>query len=80
MRFTLPDGAKVVSAPQTVVLEHPIGARFTASSKADAQTIELTRSVRLSPGRVSPAEYAQFAAFCRAVDLAEANELVIQLP
>lgn len=80
VRFVLPAGAKVLSAPKNALIEHPIRASFTSSSRVEGQTVELTRSVRLPAARISPAEYAKFAAFCRAVDLAEANELVIKLP
>ncbi len=80
VRVNLPDGAKVLSAPRASAQEHPIQARFKAGSKIDGSKVMLERSLRLPAARVRPAEYAGFAAFCRAVDLAEASELVIQLP
>jgi len=80
VRVALPAGAKVISAPNTVKLAHPLQARFVSSSSQSGQTVELTRSLRLPAGRIAPAAYAAFAEFCRAVDQAQSAELVLELP
>lgn len=80
VQFTLPTGAKVLAAPRSQNLEHPFGARFTANTRTDEQRVVLNRTLLLPLGRVTPEAYSGFAAFCRGVDLAEAAELVVQLP
>ncbi|MFT3924961.1 MAG: hypothetical protein QM778_20665 [Myxococcales bacterium] len=80
VRFNLPAGTKLISAPKTTTLEHPLQARFVSSSKQTGDSVELTRSLRLPAGRVAPAAYPEFAEYCRAVDQAESSELVVSLP
>jgi hypothetical protein len=80
VRVTLPEGVKLLAAPRPLTFEHPLKARFQAAANVSGQTVELTRTLRLPVGRIPPEGYDDFAEFCRDVDLAEASELVVQLP
>lgn len=80
LQFTLPKGAKVLAAPAPKTIEHKPFGLFKSESTTSGQDVALTRSVFLPVSRVEPAVYPEFAAFCRSVDLAEAAELVVQLP
>jgi hypothetical protein len=50
------------------------------SSRIQDDEIVVERSLRVPPMRVRPDQYPAFASFCRAVDAAEAKELLVRLP
>jgi cellulose synthase operon protein C len=79
-RIALPKGARVVTMPKGGTLGHPSQASFASHAETQPERVELHRSVRLPIARITPADYASFAAFCRGVDAVEASELVIELP
>jgi hypothetical protein len=70
----------VLSAPPAANLTNPIKARFEATGRIQGNEVLVSRSLRMPIGRVTPEDYRAFAEYCRAVDLAEAVELVVQLP
>jgi len=79
-RIALPKGARVVSLPKGGTLGHPSQASFSALAETKAEQVELHRTLRLPIARISPTDYASFAAFCRGADALEQSELVIELP
>jgi hypothetical protein len=79
VRLLLPKGAKVRALPEPAQLS--LGnARFAIEAQRKEGRVEVTRRVRVPLQRVTPPDYPAFAAFCRAVDLAEAGELAVALP
>jgi len=79
VRVLLPKGAKVQAMPKPSKLDFN-QARFESVVTSDAQQLDVMRTLRVPLMRVAPSDYSTFAAFCRAVDLAEASELAIALP
>jgi cellulose synthase operon protein C len=83
-RLHLPKGARVLALPKAGSVAHPSKAKFDSRSDRGADdthgALSLTRSLRLPLTRVTPADYAGFATFCRTADALEASELVIELP
>jgi hypothetical protein len=79
LRYSLPRGSKAVGAPRPIQ-QRFAGATFSSTVKVEGAKVEVQRSLRLPFLRVAPGDYAQLAAFCRAVDLAEAGELAVALP
>lgn len=79
-RIRLPKGARVLTLPKGGALGHPSKASFSAQAESEPELLQLHRSLRLPVARVSPSDYASFAAFCRGTDAIEASELVLELP
>lgn len=81
VRFVLPQGAKLLSAPSGEELTHaPVKGRFVQAAEVQGGRVDIRRSLRLSLSRVEPEQYPEFAEFCRAVDRAEARDVVVKLP
>jgi cellulose synthase operon protein C len=75
----LPKGGKVGALPRPA--QASLGkARFELASTNKGGKIELMRKLDVPLARVTPADYAQFSAFCRDVDRNEASELSVVLP
>jgi len=77
IRVTWPTGATASRLPQQFALRGPNGASARMTVDADERAVTLRRRVLLPLMRVAPARYPQLAAFCRAVDEAEAQELAV---
>jgi hypothetical protein len=78
VRFALelPAGARVLSLPASVRLEHP-AARFELRVSTEGRKIVVTRTVELRRARVEPQEYGSWRAFCREVDAAGAPRVLV---
>ena len=75
-----PKGARIVSMPASAQLGYGGLATFISNAKPESDGITVSRSLRVPVLRVTPAAYPSFSAFCRAVDLAEAGEISVQMP
>ncbi|MEM6957378.1 MAG: hypothetical protein AAF645_16925, partial [Myxococcota bacterium] len=73
-------GADGAVAPEAIVLEGPGGARFEMESEQRGDELVVQRRLRLPMMRVTPDDYAAFAAWVRRVDEADARELAIAGP
>jgi hypothetical protein len=82
MHIQLPKGSARPALPPPVRLQAAVDGRpsFTMSSRMQDDRIVVERSLRVPPMRVRPDQYPAFASFCRAVDAAEAKELLVRLP
>jgi hypothetical protein len=86
VRVRLPESAKPATLPKPVAIESKLTGRnqerprFTLGAKTDGGEIVLHRSLKLPILRVPPESYAAFTELCRAVDQAEAQELIVLLP
>lgn len=61
--------------PTDVVLAGPEGLSYRTSASAAAGELTLTRELEFPTRRVTPAEYRDYAIFCRSVDEAEVREI-----
>lgn len=61
VRLRLPEGASVETDLGAVDLELPL-AEVSQRVQAEGRTLELTRSIRLRPGRIEPSDYPAFRA------------------
>jgi len=72
----LPKGAKVVRGP--VHGERSFRKlKLVVADKVDGNTLQLRRTVELSPERIEPAVYPAFQAFCRGSDALALEETVV---
>ena len=76
LRIRAESGTAQPLAP--VELRTPSGGRFVMRTTLDGDTLVVERHVRLPLMRVEPGDYAEFAAFMRQADAAEAREIPIQ--
>jgi len=79
VRIRPPAGTPLPDPRPPVDLEGPHGARFSMDEVVEDGALVIRRSLRLPVMRVTPREYPAFAAFCRAVDEAEAREVALSL-
>ncbi|HMI93739.1 MAG TPA: hypothetical protein VK509_20335 [Polyangiales bacterium] len=82
VHIQLPKGSARPALPPPVRLQAAIDGRpsFSMNSRIENEQIVVERSLRVPPMRVRPEQYPAFASFCRAVDAAEAKELLVRLP
>jgi hypothetical protein len=79
IRIRRPPGASSPPLFDDVSLSGPHGARFELEASRRGDTTIVERRLRLPVMRVTPAEYADFAQFCRSTDEAEAQEMAFAL-
>jgi tetratricopeptide (TPR) repeat protein len=81
LRIHLPEGASrpQLAAPVELEAKVPGRPRFSMRSKIEDGVVVLERKLELPQMRVTPADYAELAAFCQRVDVAEAKELLVKL-
>ncbi len=72
----LPPGYRVKTAPEPVDGSTPFG-RFSVRSEVTGNKVVVKTQLSLDKRRISPAEYADWRAFCETVDRAFAQRLVI---
>jgi len=75
VRIRAPGGFSLDATSPDVRIEGAFG-RFRSSVRAEGEgTIQLERSLAISPRRVDPERYPAFASFCRSVDQAQLAEI-----
>lgn len=73
-----PDSGRSIAAlPADVTLANPLGT-YSLSFRKDGEDVEIRRELTLLPGRLSTDEFPQFVEFCRKVDAAEGERLVLR--
>jgi tetratricopeptide (TPR) repeat protein len=82
MRLRAPKNGKLPVAPGKVALQASIPGQpsFALKSQVGDGTLTLERAIAMPVMRIVPKDYAAFTQFCRAVDAAEAQELVVRMP
>ncbi|MBN1916785.1 MAG: tetratricopeptide repeat protein [Verrucomicrobia bacterium] len=79
--ITLPEGATIANAPKPLALQTPFGTySYSCTFDETEHRVSIERDHILPIQRVQPADYAAFAAFCRAIDQNEEDELKVTLP
>jgi hypothetical protein len=78
LRIKLPDGAKVLSAPQPFSADDE-GRTVSVNDRVENGVLVLDRVVDLPAGRVQPAHYPKFQDFARRSDAAMKRDLPIAL-
>jgi hypothetical protein len=80
VRLKLPAGYAPAQLPTALLLQTPFGSfRWEAKVEAGTGVLVLDEELVLPPQRISPRDYRQFAAFARAVDEAQEQELSLEL-
>jgi tetratricopeptide (TPR) repeat protein len=81
IRVRAPKGGALPAPPAPIALEGKVPGkpRFAAKASVQDGALLLQRSLHVPLMRVLPTDYAAFAQFCRAVDSAESQELVVVL-
>ena len=77
VRLHLDESLRVVRTPQGKMLQSPFGA-YSLAVTPTRRGLIITRTCRLPPQVISPAQYPAFVRFCRAVDEADAQALVVE--
>lgn len=73
-----PDAARAIAVvPADTTLASPLGT-YALSFRRDGADVEVRRELTLLPGRLSPEEFPAFVEFCRKIDAAEGERLVIR--
>jgi len=74
--IALPQGTHLRAGPPPVALATPFGA-YRWSAREEGGKLVVDEALSIPQQRVQPAQYAAFAAFARAVDQAQSQELLI---
>ncbi len=74
----LPPGTTVVGLPSSLRQQTKFGYYYLRFSEDD-ESIGIEFDLHLKAQRISPEEYPEFAAFCRAIDESERGEIRLQL-
>jgi hypothetical protein len=82
VRLHGPKGVKMPAAPGKVALQASIPGQpsFALKSESKGSTLTVERAIAMPVMRITPSDYTAFTQFCRAVDAAEAQEIVVRLP
>ena len=74
--IALPKGTHLRAGPPAVALATPFGA-YRWSAREEGGKLVVEEALSIPQQRVQPAQYAAFAAFARAVDQAQSQELLV---
>ncbi len=78
----LPEGTRCARLPEGLTLQSGFGTYSLAFARgadpAGGETIEATRSYLIPPQDVPPEDYPRFIEFCRAIDQAEGQRIVVE--
>jgi tetratricopeptide (TPR) repeat protein len=74
--LALPRNLKIKAPPQPIALRTPFG-EYRWSAREEGGKLVLEESLSLPQQRVTPADYGAFAAFARAIDEAQSQELLL---
>jgi hypothetical protein len=80
IRVRVPNGTKLPRLPKTATISGPNNARFELRNRESKNELFINRQLVLPMMRVDPKGYPEFREFCRKVDLAEATEVVFEMP
>jgi hypothetical protein len=80
VQVRVPKGTKLPRLPKTAAISGPNKSSFRVRNRALKDRLIINRQLRVPLMRVEPKRYKQFKEFCRNVDLAEATEVVFEMP